>query len=450
MRLTALVMAIVLQIAAFDFSDPFGLEGKVYNIYCCDEAFLDVMETWYPDYERAAATEANGVTDGAKTVRGWIGDVEVRWTILCDDPEEYQAHLDERLIDPEILDQDDRVDLFLIDGATTSKYCSEDADVALKLGDIGLKEEQLSGQYPITRELVTDASGSQRASTWQVPVGAFVYRRSIARAALGYDSPEQVQKAVETWPAIEETAETLQNAGYQLFAAADESFEPYFYRMGNWVDELGTITVNDAAVRWVELAGSFARSGYADGMRRFTDGWVKELTAGGPETFGFFLTAPEIAKYLLCDNDAAAGDYGICAGPGPFFEGGLWLCAAKGSDNTKLTKEILQTLTCDQETLKRMAETSGELVNHMGAMDELAGGGAYKSDIFGGENDLAVLASQAGQCSADGLTYYDRALGELFRDAFLPYFEGDATEAEAIDVFYREAITRYPDLTDNR
>ena len=78
-------------------------EGQVVNIYCWNDEFKSIYESYAADI-----AESHGV--------------EVNFFIISDDDNAYQINLDEALANQEKVIDDDRVDLFLIEADYAGKY----------------------------------------------------------------------------------------------------------------------------------------------------------------------------------------------------------------------------------------------------------------------------------------------------------------------------------------
>ncbi len=451
--------------------DLLGRQGQVYQIYTFDPSLMDLVRRYQPDYrdrqttlssndlaaEPLGSSEPDGGADGEDSAV--IGDVTVKWH-LEEDPDRYQDLLDKALVDEDAGD-DDKVDLFLISGEMAAKYCDADSDVALTLDQLGLKETDLKNQYSITRDLVRDQDGRQRAVSWQVPAGAFVYRRSIAKSVLGTDNPVQVQSRLSNWKSFEETAGKLADSGYQMLSGYTDA---YYACLGSrekgWVDGEDRITVDPAMADWVSQTKIFADRGYCgDSDRVFSSKWQEGFGENG-KVFGAFLTSSEIRDRLLPASlktplekdgkteagNGSFGDWAVCQGPSAFYQGGVWLCGAAGSDNSVLTGEILKNLTCSRDNLSSLAEETGQLTNHGEAMQELALDDAGGWNFLGGQNQFRLFDTAARDLKADAATYYDSGINSAFQAAFLPYFEGKTDKGSALSSFYREVLNQYPDL----
>lgn len=424
--------------------DPFAREGEILRICCFDRSFEDIMQTYYDGYE--AQGDYLGFADGISVKTGKIGDVTVKWMLVEGGMDAYENYLDGLLMNRDLLPEDEQADLFMIDASNASKYCSSEAGVAMAVSDLGL-EADMEDQYRFTKQLVSDSEGREKAVTWKVPCGALVYRYDLAEKYLGVHSPSEAADLLDSWDGIAECAGILKQNGVAMFAGPDETWYPYISGSGAWVDENGTITINENIANWVALTKDFCENGYNEDYRRKSEEWVNALH-GYDDVFAFFLTSEEVRTWLTGDSNELEehAGYGICRGPGCFMDGGSWICAAEGTDNRELAADIMRRLTCDQDIMRQMTLETGEMTNNKAAMRELAGDSSYGRSVFGGSNDIAVFAGTAERCDAEDLSYYDHALEDIFLENYRAYFSGKISEDEALQNFYSDVLERFPYL----
>ena len=74
-----------------------------------------------------------------------------------------------------------------------------------------------------------------------------------------------------------------------------------------------------------------------------------------------------------------AGGWGATEGPQGFFWGGTWICAAEGTDNTEVIKDIMLKMTTDDEVMKEIVVDDDDFVNNQTVMNEMAEDTSYSS-----------------------------------------------------------------------
>lgn len=417
-------------------------DGKVLNIYAWNTEFQDRVRDFYPGYV------AND--DGS----GQIGDVKVNWVITPNENNAYQNALDAALLEQGNAAKDDKIDLFLIEADYALKYVNSDYSVDILA--LGLSKDDLKDQYQYTKDIVTDSKGIQKGTTWQATPGLFAYRRSIAKDVLGTDDPVEVQKSLSNWEAFNQVAVDAKAKGYTMLSGYDDSYRTFSNNVsGPWVKD-SKVVVDANLMKWVDQTKEFTDKGYNNKTSLWNDGWTADQ---GPEgkTFGFFYSTWGI-NFTLLEKSLADingpkevgngnfGDWAVCEGPQPYYWGGTWICAADGSDNKSLVKDIMYQLTCNPTIMKNITEVTQDYTNNKVAMKELATSD-FKSDFLGGQNHIALFAEAANKIDMKNISPYDQGCNEEFQKAFKDYFDGNVTKEVALENFYKNIVIKYPDLS---
>src|SRR5699024_9771496 len=131
-----------------DSTPDVGEEGKVLNIWGWNDEFKGLFERYFVD---------EGLLPD---------DVEVKFTLVPNDDNAYQNALDEALLGQANAPDDEKIDLFLVEADYALKYVDSDYTIDI-LNDVGLKQEDIQGQYKYTQEIVTDGDGVIKGSSWQ-------------------------------------------------------------------------------------------------------------------------------------------------------------------------------------------------------------------------------------------------------------------------------------------
>lgn len=409
---------------------------KVLRIYCWNTEFQDRFNAYYQDKLPA--------------------DISVDWVITPNENNAYQNKLDADLKSQ--ASSADKIDLFLIEADYALKYVDSDYSLDVK-GEVGLTDDDLKSQYPYTQDIATDLTGKLKAVSWQATPGLFAYRRSIAKDVLGTDDPIEVQKSLSDWDKFNSVAVKMDGKGYKMLSGYDDSYRTFSNNVSApWVDANNNIVVDPNMIRWVDQTKEYTDKGY----NNKTSLWAPEWSADqGPDgkVFGFFYSTWGI-NFTLLGNSLAVpeaeggkaevgngifGDYAVCEGPQNYYWGGTWICAATGTDNIDLVRDVMKTLTCDASVMKQITLDTEDYTNNQAAMNELAGSD-YKSEFLGGQNHIALFAAAAPNIDMSNISKYDQGLNEEFQKAFKDYFDGNVSKEEALDNFYTAAIEKYPNL----
>ncbi len=412
-----------------------GEEGSVLLIQCWDEEFRQLLENYYPGYEKVDENT------------GRIGDTTVKFTITPLDDNEYQNHLDGVLPENQNASEENTVDLFLVEAEDAAKYTDADTGYAMLLSDLGITEEELSEQYAYTKEVTTDANGDLRGASWQAFSSGMIYNRKVARKALGYDDPDKVQEAVQDWDAFQKTADAVKAAGYHVTATVNDTYRVYAGGVSHpWVED-GKLSVDDNILRWAEDSSKLLEKEETTSSELWSETWNEGIDAASP-VFAYFGPA-WLLNTILDDAESLGADegtFGIVEGPQSFFWGGTWICAAQGMDNPTLVKDIILTMTADAAVLEKIAENESECVNNRKVLTALSLDDAFDNAALGGQNPYETWALSAEKINADCLSAYDSSCSEVFRGAMESCFDGSRTYEEALEIFEQAMAELYPEI----
>ena len=412
-----------------------GDQGKVLNIYCWNEEFKTRITDHYADYEEVDATT------------GKIGDITVKWNITPSDDNAYQNNLDATLLKQADASADDKIDMFLVEADYALKYV--DSDYTMPIKDLGITDADLSKQYQYTKDVVTDSDGVLKGLSWQGCPGVLFYNRAAAKEVFGTDDPSEVQKYVKDWDTFNKTAATLKDAGYSIMSTVNDSYRVYSNNVSSpWVVD-GKINIDDNIMNWVDDSKELVDAEETNTYELWSDDWSKGFYPEG-KVFCYFGPAWLVNFSMAADTEGSIGNeggWGATEGPQGFFWGGTWICAATGTDNTELIKDIMLTMTTDDEVMKEIVVDDDDFVNNQDVMNEMAEDTSYSSKILGGQNPIGIYCAGVENLDLSNLSPYDQGCNEEFQNAMKNYFEGSATKDEALNLFYKAVVEKYPELS---
>ena len=410
--------------------------GKVLNIYCWNEEFKSRVKDHYPDYKEVDATH------------GKIGDVEVVWNITPSDNNAYQNNLDTKLKKQNSAKADDKIDIFLVEADYALKYV--DSSVTMPIKDLGITDKDLENQYKYTKDVVTDSKGVLKGVSWQACPGVFFYSREVAKNVLGTDDPAVVQTYVKDWDTFVETASKMKEADYHMVSSVMDTYRVYSNNVtSKWVED-GKINIDKNIMKWVEDSKKMYDAGQTGTHAMWSDDWSKGFYPEG-KVFGYFGPAWLINFCMAADKEgsiANAGGFAATEGPQGFFWGGTWICAAKGTDNAELIKDIMLKLTTDKEIMTDICKKDDDFVNYKSVMEEMGKDETYKSKVLGGQNPLSMYANGVASIDLSNISKYDSGCNADFQSAITDYFEGNATLDECLETFKKAVIEKYPELAE--
>ncbi len=317
-------------------------------------------------------------------------------------------------------------------------------------------------------EVGQDAEGVQRAISYQICPSGFYYRRDIAEEVFGYSDPESVGKLFASYDTILETAQTLKDAGYAIFASDGEL--GYMSGDSAWVID-GTLNVDQARYDYMDLCVALYQGGYTTFGAAWSAPWyaamagpvaflspevnvwdssaVEEASKDAVETEVFAFGLPSWGVLTMRDNYGdTKGQWGVCAGPSYGFGGGTWLGISTLSKNKELAWEFIKWVVADIDTINWWIETSqGDVPSYIPALE------AHKDDeneVYGGQKMFAFWLEQAEGIDYSKVTQYDTAIGNAWGAAITTLKTEVGTLDEALATFYDTVQSTYPEITINR
>lgn len=437
MKKALIVTALAVGCVCSSFAAKKSKAGAVLNIACWNEEF----QTRFKDY-----FEKKGLVPAG---------VKVNWIITPNADNAYQNALDQKLLGNAKLPADEKLDMFLVEADYALKYVDTDytADV---FKEIGLKKTDVAQQYKYTKDIMTSSKGVLKGVSWQACPGGLIYRRSIAKAVLGSDDPDTVQKAVSSWAEFDNTAAKMKAQGYFMLSGFDDAYRVFQDNIKTpAVDKSGKIVIDPQIAAWIKQTKTYTEKGYNNKANL----WSAESFAGaqkngkvfayfGPAWFIDFSLAPatlDDPNGAKAVGNGSYGDWAFCPGPQGFSWGGTWVCAVSGTDNAELVRQIMYTLTCDEATLEAIAKDMGDFTNNVSAMEKVAKS-TYKNPFLGGQNHIAFFLENAQRIDKSNMTMYDQGYTEKIQAAFADYFNGLVDYNTALNNFYTSMIELYPNL----
>ena len=318
-----------------------------------------------------------------------------------------------------------------------------DSDYVLDVKkDIGLTDSDLAGQYQYTKDIVS-VDGSQRGTTWQATPGLFAYRRSIAKEVLGTDDPTEVQSHLSDWDKFNEVAAQAAAKGYKMLSGFDDAYRTFSNNVdAPWVDGT-TVKVDPNIMKWVDQTKEYTDKGYNNKSSLWDSQWAADQGPSG-KVFGFFYSTwgHQFHPAGQLSGDPCGRGWQGRSGQrhlrrlrslrrsSAYYWGGTWICAAAGTDNTDIIRDVMQKLTCDEAIMKQITLDTQDYTNNEKAMEEIANSD-YASDFLGGQNHIALFAEAAKKIDMSNAGPYDQGLNESFQTAFKDYFTGTVDEDTA-------------------
>ena len=317
-----------------------------------------------------------------------------------------------------------------------------------------------------------DADGIQRAISYQITPAGFYYRRDIAKEVFGTDDPDEVGKLFSSYDKILETAQTLKDAGYRIFASDAEL--NFFSGDSAWVVD-GKLNVDQARYDYMDLCVDLYQKDLTAYANQWSTPWYQamagevpiltadiqsyaddsvnvwdadqfaEATASLDKTEVFAFGLPAWGVLTMRDNVGdTSGKWGVCSGPAYGFDGGTYIGISSQSKRKETAWEFVKFCTLNEDTADWWIDYSqGDTVSLKSALEK------HKDDenaIYGGEKLYQFWLKQAEGIDTSKVTRYDQAIGDAFGNAISSVKTGEKTKEDALNDFYDVIESTYPEI----
>ncbi len=423
----------------YDYAGSTTDDGTVLNIYCWNDEFYRRVRDHYPGFVEGDTDPETG------NISGEIDGTKVVFYITANENNAYQNNLDTHLAAQASASAEDKIDIFLVEADYAIKYVDDNASLALS--DLGITDADVANQYQYTKDALTDMHGNLKGSSWQGCPGVLIYNRAAAEEVLGSQEPADVQAAVKDWDTFNATAAKMKDAGYKMTATVYDTYRVYSNNVtSKWVEN-GVINVDDNLAAWVESAKTMVDNEYSTTYALWGDEWSAGFYPDG-KVFCYFGPAWLVNFCMAADVEGSIGNiggWGAVEGPQGFFWGGTWMCAANGTDNATLVKNLILTMTTDEAVLEEIVLQDDDFANNTVVMDKIAASD-YQSAVYGGQNPISTYANGVSKVSLENISKYDQGCNEKFQNCMKEYFDGNCTYDEAYAEFVKQVIEMYPEL----
>ncbi len=321
-----------------------------------------------------------------------------------------------------------------------------------------------------------DSEGIQRAISYQITPAGIYYRRDIAEKVFGTDDPEEIGKLFADYDKVLETAKTLKDAGYRIFASDAEI--NYFSGDSAWVID-DKLNVNQSRLDYMDLSIDLYKNDYTAYANQWSTPWYQAMAGEVPiltadiqnysddsvnvwdadqfeeatkdldktEVFAFGL--PSWGVLTLRDNvGETSGKWGVCSGPAYGFGGGTFIGISANSEHKDLAWDFLKWVTLDEDTAEWWIEKSeGDTVSLISVLEK------HKDDenpVYGNQKLYSFWQEQAEHIDYSKVTRYDKIINDAWGAAITAIKTGEKSKEDAISEFYDVVESTYPEIKVER
>jgi hypothetical protein len=374
-------------------------------------------------------------------------------TIIATTDNLYEPALDEALTS-------NNVDMYCCESAFVLKYTQGDmASFAMPYTSLGIdvtSELAAAKIAQYTVDIGTRPSDKALVGlAYQATGGAFIYRRSLAKATWGTDDPATIAAKVGPgWDKFFAAAADLKAKGYAIVSGDGDIWHSIENSSDKgWLTADGKLYIDPKREAFLDYSKELTDKGYSNNTVDWSDAWYADMKGTGAQpVFGFFGPA-WLINYVMAGNsggkkpgEGTYGDWAVCTPPVGFFWGGTWVLAdnanlSKDADKKAAVKTLIDwiTLQCDKDSMQ-YGWANGTLYAPGGTKDTVSSGTVMgisngTLDFLGGQNMFDVFVPANQFATGKNLTQYDASIDTIWRDAVRQYATGKMTKDQAIAAF---------------
>lgn len=376
---------------------------------------------------------------------------EINSTVINNDGSAYVNALESALMNGE-------VDIYGAEADYVFKYSQGEAsEYAVPYVDLGIDVEggiAAAEIAPYTVDIGTRPSDDQVvALAYQSTGGAFIYRRSIAKAVWGTDDPaviaEKIGAGSNSWDAFFAAAQEVKDAGYVMVSGKGDIWNVIKTAAPTgWVVD-NTLNIDPMREQYLDLAKTLKDNGFMNDTTAWQEAWFADMKAES-KVFGFYGPA-WLINYTLGPNSgegesSSAGDWAVTAPNVGFYWGGTYLLAGTNdAAKVELIKGFIEWVTLDTTDDGLQYMWANGLMNENGTKDTVASNVVLarsngETEFLSGQNMFEYFIPANEYATATNMTQYDSVCNDAWGDAVGQYVAGNVDRDGAITLF-KETIS---------
>lgn len=225
---------------------------------------------------------------------------------------------------------------------------------------------------------------------WHASPGLFAYRRSIADAYLGTDSPEDIEALITDSESFLEVAQLLKAASLSethILAGIDDFAKVY------WDVDLDNLSRENVSA-YFELVKALVDKEYIFGAQQWSEAWLAGFN-DSRSIFGYFLSGIAVDDVLRAVSNESSGDWAVSVPYSGYFWGGAYLAVYSESDNTADAAELIELLTANEAAMKKISLYSGIFTANISVNEAVSDDPQFELSVLGGQNYFKTLIKSA-------------------------------------------------------
>lgn len=353
-------------------------------------------------------------------------------------------------------------DIYAVESAFALQYIQgEDSRYAATYKDLGIDVDKLLKEASIAQyaiDMGTNQNGELVGLSYQSTIGAFIYRRSIAKDVWGTDDPEIIKTKIGPgWKQFLKAAAKLKAKGYSIISGPEDLWRAVSSTAEHRWIENGELIIDPKREEYMDLAMKLEKNDYTNHARPWLDEWYQAMKdAGERKVFGF-LGPTWLFNFVITGNcggkqvgEGTYGDWAVCEPPEGFFWGGTWVLANKNTKAKDGVAEILTWMTLDtSETGLQYLIANGQFIK--GIRESVVSNVVMEKsdgriDFLGGQNMFDIYTTARDKVHGKNLTMYDETIEYYWLEQVREYTSGNKSRDQAIVDFKQNVYDKLPDV----
>ncbi len=302
--------------------------------------------------------------------------------------------------------------------------------IILPLSSVGFEYEE--NHYYKFAVNTGKVNGKLYGMCWHTSPGLFAYRRSIAEAYLGIDSPEAMEKLITDSDSFLEVAQLLKAASLgetHILAGIDDFATIY------WGNDLSNPS-RERVAEYFKTVKTLSDEEYIFGARIWSEAWLEGIN-DSRSIFSYFLSGIAVDDVLRVVSNESSGDWAVTVPYSGYYWGGAYLCICADGSNTTDAVQLLRLLTADEAAMRKISLYSGIFSANINVNEAVSNDPQFELSVLNGQNYFKVLMKSAERISADSSETSDKAIVlSLLNSCAENYISGDYDIDAAIEAFF--------------
>jgi ABC-type glycerol-3-phosphate transport system substrate-binding protein len=273
------------------------------------------------------------------------------------------------------------------------------------------------------------------------------YRRSLAKKYLGTDDPVEVQEYFSNLVKFFETARLIgekSNGKCVIVSSYNDLFHPFLgARTQPWVVNK-RVMVDPVMEQFMDLCKTLYDNRLEGRVGQWSEGWfngmkdeLRSTNGSYLEVFSYFMPTWGLQYVLKTNAPQTAGDWAMIQGPSPYYWGGTWICAWKGTRNPNAAKEFIRYLTTDNDFLEAWVKDTGDFAANNEVVNKIRTN--FKEQYLGGQNHYTAFSKIARNINGKLIQPTDEVIEGLFLEEVSSFINGEKSKGKALADFKSQA-----------